>query len=165
MSSDETRTPSSTGPSTGSSSKQSGDQSHSSSQSQASTFDTQPPSSQEPSDTISQAWGQLAVIGSSTCYELIKNEYKIGRGKDCDIILRNNERPTLTSTLWKACSKQHFLIYMENKRSGRYIFLKDLSSNGTVVNEDFIGSGKFTVISSGDVISLVDKDHKVPQNI
>ncbi|KAF6020204.1 CHEK2 [Bugula neritina] len=48
----------------------------------------------------------------------------------------------------------------ENKRSGRYIFLKDLSSNGTVVNEDFIGSGKFTVISSGDVISLVDKDHK-----
>lgn len=68
MSSDETRTPSSTGPSTGSSSKQSGDQSHSSSQSQASTFDTQPPSSQEPSDTISQAWGQLAVIGSSTCY-------------------------------------------------------------------------------------------------
>ena len=37
-------------------------------------------------------------------------------------------------------------------------FIRDISSNGTIVNIELAGKGRFTVLKQGDVISLVKKD-------
>ncbi|CAO3677395.1 unnamed protein product [Rhizopus stolonifer] len=73
--------------------------------------------------------------------------YMIGRTIDCDIVLTD-----------RRISKNHCLIYMEAgsnaTKKGIRIFLKDLSSNGTYVNNEKVDRDQRYLLRSGDIIQL-----------
>ncbi|XP_067940501.1 myosin light chain kinase A-like [Watersipora subatra] len=149
----------STLPSSNVSSKSSNDPTPDSVQSQSSTFDTQPLSTQEDLDIPGDAWGQLSVIGGIT-YDLVDKLYIVGRAAGSNIQLTTKMEPIRKYSLYKSCSKSQFKIYIEARSAGSFIFIEDLSTNGTIVNNDMMGKGKFSVLKNGDVISLVKKEFK-----
>ncbi|KAF9111072.1 hypothetical protein BGX27_005442, partial [Mortierella sp. AM989] len=76
--------------------------------------------------------------------------YVFGRRPDCDVILPPTE---LTSA-------RHFLIYKEVERATECVYLRDLSTNGTLVNDALIGTGKTVRLEDGDIISYIALKHK-----
>ncbi|KAG1180278.1 hypothetical protein G6F70_000665 [Rhizopus microsporus] len=105
------------------------------------------------------AWAYLQALSPN--YEnkyLVKKSseterkgYLLGRRADCDIVF--------SQTL---ISKNHCLIYMETganaKAKGIRIFLQDLSSNGTYVNKELVGTNQRRLLRSGDIIQLYRSD-------
>jgi len=71
--------------------------------------------------------------------------YLLGRSPECDLVLDKKE-----------ISKRHCLIYKETgataKLKGLRIFLKDLSFNGTYVNNKRIGINERVLLKMGDLI-------------
>ncbi|KAI9252900.1 kinase-like domain-containing protein [Phascolomyces articulosus] len=121
-------------------------------------------------DQHKKAWGYLQALVPDypsgylerQSYDSAKRTgYLIGRAQGSDFRCEKKE-----------ISKQHCLIYMENGSNGVEkgisVYLEDLSSNGTYVNGQVIGSGKRVLLRSADSIQLVrrskyDDDHVTNQ--
>eukprot|EP01117_Protostelium_nocturnum_P013866 TRINITY_DN5217_c1_g2_i1.p1 TRINITY_DN5217_c1_g2~~TRINITY_DN5217_c1_g2_i1.p1 ORF type:complete len:490 (+),score=120.21 TRINITY_DN5217_c1_g2_i1:94-1563(+) len=93
-----------------------------------------------------EAWGLLMSTNQSISphLDLVESEITIGRQKKCTLVL-----DVLT------VSGVHLKITIDNSKS--IVFLEDLSSNGTFLNGDRLKLRTSTVISDGDIISLVAK--------
>ncbi|KAG1151875.1 hypothetical protein G6F38_000947 [Rhizopus arrhizus] len=94
--------------------------------------------------------------------------YLLGRRSDCDICFDQEK-----------ISKKHCLIYMvyniksaiayltillketgaNAKAKGIRIFIQDLSSNGTYVNKELVGTNQRRLLRSGDIIQLIMYEH------
>ena len=54
-------------------------------------------------------------------------------------------------------SNRHCLLFCENKGGDTIAVLEDVSSNGTFVNEAFVGRNKRRVLEDGDEITILDQ--------
>ncbi|KAI4149921.1 MAG: hypothetical protein LQ340_004369 [Diploschistes diacapsis] len=72
--------------------------------------------------------------------------YLIGRHPECDRVLH---LPTI--------SNRHCLIFSENKGGDTIAVLEDLSSNGTFVNEAYVGRNKRRELEENDEITILDE--------
>ncbi|KAJ3147877.1 hypothetical protein HK101_002191 [Irineochytrium annulatum] len=80
--------------------------------------------------------------------------YLIGRSKECDIVLSNQQQ----------LSKRHCLVFRETKNENgavvEQIFVEDLSTNGTYVNNVRVANGKRVELKNGDSLKLALYDPK-----
>ena len=88
---------------------------------------------------------------------LIDDEYSLGRGKTCSIFLSSNELQT--SKYFLAYSSVHLKIIRD--RTKNYVYVEDLSSNGTYINGEKIGKGNRHVLANNAEIALASKAHRV----
>jgi serine/threonine-protein kinase Chk2 len=106
----------------------------------------------------SNIWGRLLSINKLfPSINLIDNEYSLGRGKTCSIVLESNELQT--SKYFLAYSSTHFKIIRDEIK--KYVYLHDLSSNGTYVNGEKIGKNNKQILENNAEIALASKTHRV----
>ena len=106
----------------------------------------------------SNVWGRLLSINKLfPSFNLIDNEYSLGRGKNCSIPLESKELQA--SKYYLAYSSTHFKIIRDTTKN--YAYIQDLSSNGTFVNGDKIGKNKRRVLDNNAEIALASKAHRV----
>lgn len=106
-----------------------------------------------------QAWAYLQSMSPKypSNYLIKSNQssgrkgYLIGRDPCCDVSVHD-----------RTISKRHCLIFMETganaKSKGIRIFLQDMSSNGTFVNDKLVGMNQRRLLRSGDYIQLKKTD-------
>ncbi|OAL30275.1 hypothetical protein AYO20_08849 [Fonsecaea nubica] len=97
--------------------------------------------------------GKKELIEAEAEYENEKTDkgfpasgYLIGRHPECDMIL---DIPTV--------SNRHCLLFNETRNGDAVAILEDLSSNGTFVNEAFLGRNKRRQLEDGDEITILDE--------
>lgn len=93
---------------------------------------------------------KFSIINHDKCHEDQAPEYifderggVIGRGSNCDWVMKCNGLST---------SRRHASIKHED---GQYS-IKDISSNGVILNQDYLEQGEYTVLSRGDIIEFGD---------
>lgn len=82
---------------------------------------------------------------------LDKDEFVVGRQSSCDYHFESGESQ---SKIYPLISKIHFIIEKHVIRGTCVAFLKDVSSNGTFVNDQLVGRDQRHVLSNDDVISV-----------
>ncbi|CAF0805339.1 unnamed protein product [Rotaria sp. Silwood1] len=103
-------------------------------------------------------WGRLLSINKLfSSIDLIDNEYTLGRGKTCTIVLNSNE--IQTSKYFLAYSSKHFQIIRDE--TTKYAYIIDLSSNGTYINGEKIGKNNRHILENNAEIALASKTHRV----
>jgi serine/threonine-protein kinase Chk2 len=103
-------------------------------------------------------WGRLLSINKLfPSVNLLENEYSLGRGKKCDIAL--DSKDIQASKYYLAYSSTHFKIIRDPIKN--YVYIQDLSSNGTYVNGEKIGKNKRHVLDNNAEIALASKAHRV----
>lgn len=106
----------------------------------------------------SKIWGRLLSINKLfPSINLIDNEYSFGRGKTCSIVLNSDELQT--SKYFLAYSSKHFTIIRDETKN--YVYIIDLSSNGTYVNGEKIGKNNKQVLENNAEIALASRTHRV----
>jgi serine/threonine-protein kinase Chk2 len=106
----------------------------------------------------SNIWGRLLSINKLfPSVNLIDDEYSLGRGKKCSITLESKELQA--SKYFLAYSSIHFKIIRDLSKD--YVYLQDLSSNGTYVNGEKIGKNKRRVLDNNAEIALASKTNRV----
>ncbi len=106
----------------------------------------------------SNIWGRLLSINKLfSSINLTNNEYSFGRGKTCSIVLNSDELQT--SKYFLAYSSKHFTITRDQIKN--YVYLEDLSSNGTYINGEKIGKNNKHVLENNAEIALASKTHRV----
>ncbi|KAG6365290.1 hypothetical protein INS49_006899 [Diaporthe citri] len=71
--------------------------------------------------------------------------YVVGRDSECDVVI---DHPYVSSP--------HCLIYRVIRNGQVCVFLRDLSSNGTFVNENVVGCNQVLELKDWDLITIVD---------
>ncbi|UJR09328.1 hypothetical protein I4U23_013571 [Adineta vaga] len=103
-------------------------------------------------------WGRLLSINKLfPSINLTENEYSLGRGKKCSIMLDSKE--IQTSKYYATYSSTHFKIIRDTIKD--FVYIQDLSSNGTYVNGDKIGKNKKHVLDNNAEIALASKTNRV----
>lgn len=106
----------------------------------------------------SDIWGRLLSINKLfPSVNLSENEYSIGRGKKCSVPIDSKE--VQASKYFLAYSSVHFKIIRDTVKN--YVYIQDLSSNGTFVNGDKIGKNKRRVLDNNAEIALASKTNRV----
>ncbi len=106
----------------------------------------------------SDIWGRLLSINKLfPTIKLVNNEYSFGRGKNCSIIFSSDELQT--SKYFLAYSSKHFNIIRDQTKN--YVYLEDLSSNGTYINGEKLGKNNKHVLENNAEIALASKTHRV----
>ncbi|CAF3801968.1 unnamed protein product [Rotaria sordida] len=106
----------------------------------------------------SKIWGRLLSINKHfPSVNLIDNEYSLGRGKKCSIVLESKE--IQASKYYLTYSSTHFKIIRDTIKN--YVYIQDLSSNGTYVNGEKIGKNKRHILNNNAEIALASKTHRV----
>ncbi|CAF3047322.1 unnamed protein product, partial [Rotaria sp. Silwood2] len=114
--------------------------------------------SEEDSIQESKIWGRLLSINKHfPSVNLIDNEYSLGRGKKCSIVLDSKELQA--SKYYLTYSSIHFKIIRDTVKN--YVYIQDLSSNGTYINGEKIGKNKRHVLDNNAEIALASKAHRV----
>lgn len=91
--------------------------------------------------TSNRAWAVLEAIGSgSVNVDLTADKTSIGRKENNDVRVANNK-----------LSAQHCCIY----REAAGVFVEDLSSNGTYINDTKMSKGAKLPLSNGDKLWLL----------
>lgn len=85
------------------------------------------------------------------------NEYSVGRGKTCSVVLQSNELQT--SKYFLAYSSTHFTIVRDQTKN--HVYLVDLSSNGTYINGEKLGKNNKQILENNAEIALASKTHRV----
>ena len=100
-------------------------------------------------------WGILKPIieGKFRTMNLLKASISLGRLPSNDYVI-NIKEDNLSETEYFNISKTHFLLFIGDDRS----FVKDISSNGTFINDRLIGKGHVVEIHNGDIIALNKKE-------
>ena len=88
---------------------------------------------------------------------MIENEYSLGRGKKCTIALESKE--IQASKYFATYSSTHFKIVRDTIQN--FVYIQDLSSNGTYINGDKIGKNKKRVLDNNAEIALASKTNRV----
>jgi serine/threonine-protein kinase Chk2 len=105
----------------------------------------------------SNIWGRLLSINKLfPSINLTNNEYSFGRGKTCSIVFNSHELET--SKYFLAYSSKHFIIIRDETKN--YVYLEDLSSNGTYINGEKIGKNNKHVLENNAEIALASKTHR-----
>ncbi|CAF0965840.1 unnamed protein product [Rotaria magnacalcarata] len=103
-------------------------------------------------------WGRLLSINKYfPSINLVEDEYSLGRGKKCSIIIDSKE--VQATKLFATYSSVHFKISRDTVKN--YVYIQDLSSNGTFVNGDKIGKNKRRVLDNNAEIALASKTNRV----
>ena len=103
-------------------------------------------------------WGRLLSLHKSfPSINLIDDEYSLGRGQKCSIRLDSKE--IQASKYYLAYSSIHFKLVRDLVKN--YVYIQDLSSNGTFVNGEKIGKNKRRVLDNNAEIALASKTHRV----
>eukprot|EP01137_Pigoraptor_chileana_P020133 Opistho-2@82104 len=90
-----------------------------------------------------QSWGRLISLNDRVRnYELIKDEYIVGRNGDCDVVIEMS-----------AISGKHCRIY----RDEQGVFIVDHSTNGTFINGQKLLKGDRNPLGREDIISFAAK--------
>jgi serine/threonine-protein kinase Chk2 len=106
----------------------------------------------------SDIWGRLLSINKLfPSINLNENEYSLGRGKKCSISLVSKE--IQASRYYAAYSSIHFKIIRDTVKN--YVYIQDLSSNGTFVNGEKIGKNKRRVLDNNAEIALASKTNRI----
>lgn len=116
--------------------------------------------SQEIEETNSQpiSWARLLSVNKLfTTVQLVENETSFGRGKKSDVVWESKE--ILSSKYYATYSGVQFKVVRDEVKN--YVYLVDLSSNGTFVNGTKVGKNKRHVIQNNDEISISTKSHRV----
>ncbi|CAF3709089.1 unnamed protein product [Rotaria socialis] len=112
----------------------------------------------ENSTNLSTIWGRLLSIDKLfPSIDLIDQEYTLGRGKTCTIVFNSSE--VQTSKYFLAYSSQHFKIIRDAAK--KYVYVVDLSSNGTYINGEKLGKNKQQILENNAEIALASKTHRV----
>jgi serine/threonine-protein kinase Chk2 len=115
-------------------------------------------SQEEDENQESNIWGRLLSINKLfPSVNLIDDEYSVGRGKKCSIVLDSKE--IQASRYHPAYSSTHFKIVRDLVKN--IVYIQDLSSNGTYVNGDKIGKNKRHVLNNNAEIALASKANRV----
>ncbi|UJR36821.1 hypothetical protein I4U23_029534 [Adineta vaga] len=115
---------------------------------------------EEDGDNIQQAnvWGRLLSLNKLfPSINLIDQEYSFGRGKTCSVLFNSNE--IQTTKYYPTYSSTHFKIIRDEIKN--FVYLHDLSSNGTYVNGEKLGKNKKHVLENNSEIALSSKTHRV----
>lgn len=113
---------------------------------------------EEDDNQDSNVWGRLLSINKLfPSVNLVEDEYSLGRGKKCTISL--DTKDIQASKYYLAYSSTHFKIIRDPIK--KYVYIQDLSSNGTYVNGDKIGKNKRHVLDNNAEIALASKTHRV----
>ncbi|CAF0978386.1 unnamed protein product [Adineta ricciae] len=105
-----------------------------------------------------EVWGRLLSINKLfPSINLIANEYSLGRGKKCTIALESKE--IQASKYFATYSSTHFKIIRDTIQN--FVYIQDISSNGTYVNGDKIGKNKKRVLDNNAEIALASKTNRV----
>jgi serine/threonine-protein kinase Chk2 len=103
-------------------------------------------------------WGRLLTIHKLfSSINLTDKEYSIGRGKTCSMVLNSDELQT--SKYYLAYSSTHFKIIRDEIKN--YVYIHDLSSNGTYVNGEKVGKDNRQILENNAEIALASKTHRV----
>ncbi|XP_014246451.1 ovarian-specific serine/threonine-protein kinase Lok [Cimex lectularius] len=105
-------------------------------------------------------WGKLISIKSTLeSKELTDDCYSVGRAPTCDVILNKGN---IGDNYFSQISKVHFKLYRGDlgEHTG-LIYLEDVSSNGTFINDKKVGKNKKIILTSADEISLAHPKNKV----
>jgi len=103
-------------------------------------------------------WGRLLSINKLfPSINLVNNEYSFGRGKKCDISLDTPD--VRVSKYFSNYSTTHLKITRDCEKN--FVYVQDLSSNGTFINGDKIGKNKRHVLNNNDEIALASKANRV----
>lgn len=87
----------------------------------------------------------------------MNNEYSVGRGKTCSVVLASDELQT--SKYFLAYSSTHFTIVRDPTKNE--VYLVDLSSNGTYINGEKLGKNNKQILENNTEIALASKTHRV----
>ncbi|KAK6638403.1 hypothetical protein RUM44_008832 [Polyplax serrata] len=114
------------------------------------------------SQNVQKPWGRLyPTVSDVPSLEMIKDEYIIGRGPNCDLSLGSESGERLHG----AISKNHFKIRRTNiskmNCDDYIVYLDDLSSNGTFINGRKVGKGKSAILENNNEISVCIAKYKV----
>lgn len=103
-------------------------------------------------------WGKLFPNGKSFELFLLNKEIvTCGRRPDADIKLKSDSKHVTVG----AYSSLHFTITREkSSKDEYYVKIQDNSSNGTFINGNKIGKGRFQILKSNDEISLSKPENK-----
>ncbi|KAM9858708.1 E3 ubiquitin-protein ligase CHFR isoform 2-T4 [Aulostomus maculatus] len=120
-----------------------------------------PPSADSLAETLKmecsgggRAWGKLVKLDSSETEVLLFNrELSVGRKRGCDLAFPAN----------KLVSGEHCKI-VQDEISG-LVWLKDSSTNGTVINKAKLVKRQSHMLQSGDVIYFVYRKNEPEQNV
>lgn len=114
--------------------------------------------SEEDSAQEANIWGRFLSINKYfPSVNLTDDEYSVGRARKCSIPLDSKE--IQASKYYLAYSSTHFKIVRDTVK--KYVYIQDLSSNGTYVNGDKIGKNKRHVLSNNSEIALASKTNRV----
>uniref|UniRef100_A0A9J7XAG4 Checkpoint kinase 2 n=2 Tax=Cyprinus carpio TaxID=7962 RepID=A0A9J7XAG4_CYPCA len=103
-----------------------------------------------------QVWGRvIPLVHGLSVLNCTENQYIFGRDKACDYTFNNSI--VRQSTHFRTYSKKHFKIF----RDENLVYVKDLSGNGTWVDDEKIGNGKQSLLSNNSVIALAEQKHQV----
>ncbi|CAF0809215.1 unnamed protein product [Adineta ricciae] len=106
----------------------------------------------------SDVWGRLLSMNKLfSPLSLSEQEYSFGRGKTCSIKFDSGE--IQTTKYYPTYSSVHFKIIHDEIKN--YVYLEDLSSNGTYVNGEKIGKNKKQILENNAEIALSSKTHRV----
>jgi serine/threonine-protein kinase Chk2 len=115
-------------------------------------------SGEEDGSQQSNIWGRFLSINKLfPSVNLIEDEYSLGRGKKCSISFDSKE--IQASKYFLAYSAIHFKIVRDLVKN--YVYLQDLSSNGTYVNGEKVGKNKRHVLDNNAEIALASKTNRV----
>lgn len=102
-------------------------------------------------------WGRLVALSSAVeSQDLTTNEFQIGRGPKNDLIINVN-----------VISHVHCRFIREPGETCKddIVFLEDLSTNGTFVNNDKLGKGNRCLVSNGMEVMICPKKAGVQDKI
>ena len=103
-------------------------------------------------------WGRfLSINHLFPSIDLTNDEYSFGRGKTSSILWSSNELQM--SKYFLAYSSTHFKIIRDKVQN--YVYIEDLSSNGTYVNGEKVGKNKRCVLENNAEIALASKSNRV----
>lgn len=83
--------------------------------------------------------------------DLYNDEFRAGCGEANDLVFTLNE---VSESSLKIICKVHFVIIRENCDLTSPVYIKDLSRNGTFVNDEKIGKNYMRMLKNDDVISI-----------
>lgn len=108
-------------------------------------------------------WGRLCPEDTAFgMVKLLKDEYTFGRLLECDISVKGKVSARKESVI----SKVHFTIFRQqsvltNGLATEVVYLRDLSQNGTFVNEKLVGKGNTVVLVNNDSIAVSKTTYKM----
>ncbi|KAI7783886.1 hypothetical protein LA080_011148 [Diaporthe eres] len=91
-------------------------------------------------------WPRTVLADRHESFPASKSQgYIVGRCFECDLVV---DKPYV--------SNRHCLIYRITRNGQVCVFLRDLSSNGTFVNQSVVGCNKVVELKNGDEITIID---------